>query len=226
MSLDLVVLYEDDAMLVIDKPSGLAVHRGLAAERDTVATRLAAARPGKVHLVHRLDRGTSGALVVARSPEAAAMLGAAFAGGAVDKDYLAIVRGSPPAEVLVDHPVPRDEGGERVPATTRVRTLATGVLEASTLRERRYALVEARPRTGRFHQVRRHLKHLGHPLIGDTTYGRSEHNRVVREACGLDRLALHAHRVRIGAVTVVAPLPPDLVQACLVLGLAPLAHPG
>lgn len=221
MTAALVVLFEDDAMLVIDKPSGLSVHRGLAAERDTVATRLAAQRMGPVHLVHRLDRGTSGALVIAKTREAAAALGAELADGSVEKVYLAIVRGVPPAEVLVDHPIPCDEGGSRVAATTHLRTLATGTLEGSTLRERRYSLVEARPQTGRFHQVRRHLKHLGHPLVGDTTYGRSEHNRAVRAACGLDRLALHACSIRIGGVTVAAPVPADLARALGALGLAP-----
>lgn len=224
MTAALVVLFEDDAMLVIDKPSGLAVHRGIADERDTVATRLAALRPGPVHLVHRLDRGTSGVLVVAKTREVAAALGAELAAGAVEKVYWAIVRGVPPAEALVDHPIPRDEGGPRVPAMTDVRTLAVGALEGSALRETRYALVEARPRTGRFHQVRRHLKHLGHPLVGDTTYGRSEHNRALRAACGLDRLALHALSVRALGVTVTAPLPADLARALDALGLAPPAE--
>lgn len=225
MSEALVVLFEDAAMVVVDKPSGLSVHRGLAAERDTVVARLlAAGRPP--HVVHRLDRGTSGALVVARDPESAQRLGTAFAEGRVMKEYLALVRGVPPDEVVVDHPIPRDEGGARIDAITEVRTLAVGVLAGSTLRETRYALVSARPRTGRFHQVRRHLKHLGHPLIGDTTYGRSEHNRAVREGCGLDRLALHALRIAIDGVTVTAPVPVDLARACERLGIVIDAHPG
>ena len=216
---DLVGLFEDASMIVIDKPSGLSVHRGLAAERDTVVARLVAAgRPP--HVVHRLDRGTSGALVVARDAASAQRLGAAFAEGRVIKEYLALVRGVPPDEVVVDHPIPRDEGGARIDAVTEVETLAVGALAGSTLRETRYALVAARPRTGRFHQVRRHLKHLGHPLVGDTTYGRSEHNRAVREGCGLDRLALHALRVSLDGVTVTAPLPGDLGHACAVLGIS------
>jgi tRNA pseudouridine65 synthase len=215
----LVVLHEDDAMIVIDKPSGLAVHRGLSPDRDTVVARLlAAGRPP--HVVHRLDRATSGALVVAQTAASAARLVEAFAAGAVEKEYLAIVRGAPPPDVHVDHPIPRDEGGARVDAVTDVRTLAVGELLASSLRERRYALVAASPRTGRFHQVRRHLKHLGHPIVGDTTYGRSEHNRAVREATGLGRLALHAARVVVGGTAVVAPLPEDLVRACAALGLS------
>ena len=138
----------------------------------------------------------------------------------MSKEYLALVRGVPPDEVVVDHPIPRDEGGARIDAVTEVETLAVGALAGSTLRETRYALVAARPRTGRFHQVRRHLKHLGHPLVGDTTYGRSEHNRAVREGCGLDRLALHALRVSLDGVTVTAPLPGDLGHACAVLGIS------
>jgi tRNA pseudouridine65 synthase len=219
----LVVLFEDEACFVVDKPSGLAAHRGLSREAETLVDRIAAARPGPVHLVHRLDRGTSGAVLVAKSAAAAAALGAELTAGRVEKTYLALVRGALSGELLVDHPVPRDEGGPRIDAVTRVRGLATVELADSPLRETRYSLVEARPLTGRFHQVRRHCKHLGHPLVGDTTYGRSEHNQLVRTRVGLARLALHAsRRVRspVGPfIDVVSPLPPDLTGPLSLLGL-------
>ncbi len=216
----LVVLRSEEAFFAIDKPSGLPVHPGLSRERDTVVARLGAALGGPVHLLHRLDRGTSGVLLVATTPSAAARFGRAFQASRVDKAYLALVRGAPPLEVEVDHPIPSDEGGPRVPAQTRVSTLATCVIDGSPLREKRYAFVRAVPRTGRFHQVRRHLKHLGHPIVGDTNYGKSEHDRFVRERFGLARLALHASRIVVrdedGSVLadVEAPLARDLGEAC------------
>jgi tRNA pseudouridine65 synthase len=222
---DLRVLHEDEDVFAIDKPSGLAVHPGYARERDTVVARLAAARSGPVHLLHRLDRGTSGVLLVAQTPAAAARFGAAFRASRVDKTYLAIVRGSPPAEALVDHAIPVDEGGPRADAVTLVRTIAVVQVEGSPLRETRYALVEAAPRTGRFHQVRRHLKHLGHPIVGDTNYGKSEHDRFVRERFGLARLALHAARIIVrdedgrALVDVASPLADDMRETAVRMGL-------
>src|SRR5262249_44825629 len=154
--------------------------------------------------VHRLDRGTSGVIVFARSSEAARTLHEAFERGAVDKRYVALVRGEPLPSVVVDHPLPRREGGPRVDASTEIETLwagdvdlaALGVAADPRLRPvQRYALVAARPKTGRLHQVRRHLKHVGHPVVGDANYGRGEHNRALAAAVGLTRLALHAQSI-------------------------------
>jgi tRNA pseudouridine65 synthase len=179
---------------------------------------------GRLHPVHRLDRGTSGVLLLARNPAAARDLGAAFAEGLADKTYLALVRGLLPAGgITVDHPVPADEGAPRTKARTFVLFLAAAELPASPLREARYSWVEARPETGRFHQVRRHLKHIGHPVLGDSTYGRADHNRLLRDRVGLARLALHAARLAIpwrGARLVIdAPLPADLAEPLAALGL-------
>ncbi|MCG5055377.1 MAG: pseudouridylate synthase [Myxococcales bacterium] len=181
------VLHEDEALVIVDKPSGVVVHPGWAQDDGGVLAQVEAHIGQKLHPLHRLDRGTSGVLLFARHAEAARVLGAAFAEGRVAKCYLALVRGHPPAQVLVDHPVPKTEGGERVPARTEVQCLGTW---------QRYALVKALPHTGRFHQVRRHLKHLSCPLIGDANYGKSAHNRYFKEAFGLDRLALHALALR------------------------------
>ena len=169
-----------------------------------------------VHPVHRLDRATSGVLVMALSPDAARALSAAWEAG-VRKRYVALVRGLAPEEGVVDHPVPRTEGGPRVPAVTWFRRLAA--LEGP------YSVVEAEPRTGRLHQIRRHMKHLSHPLIGDVNYGKGEHNRLFRERWGLRRLALHASAMvfphpRTGAeVFVVAPPPDDLAGPLERLGV-------
>jgi tRNA pseudouridine65 synthase len=135
--------------------------------------------------------------------------------GRACKRYLVLVRGVPPDEGIVDHPIPRREGGPRVPARTAYRRLCTLVVAAGQ-REPRYSLCEARPHSGRLHQIRRHLKHLGHPVLGDASYGRAEHNHLCRDRYGLDRLALHAaaltldHPTTGSPIHFAAPLPPDL----------------
>ncbi|HXU70499.1 MAG TPA: pseudouridine synthase [Polyangia bacterium] len=212
------LLYVDDDVVVADKPSGLSVHRGWDDDDDVAMFRVRDAIGARVHPVHRLDRGTSGALLFARTAEAAATLGRAFADGHVDKRYLALVRGAPPATVVVDHPVPETEGGARVPAVTRLRLVARSTVE-------RCSLVEARPETGRFHQIRRHLKHLSHPIVGDVNYGKGDLNRLFRTRYGLHRLALHAHLLAFDhpatgrRLVVRAPLPADFAAALAALGL-------
>ena len=215
------ILYRDDRLAAFAKPSGLLVHRGWDRD-DVVCMDLAReALDAFVHPLHRLDRGTSGVLLFALDPEAAAAMGALFEAGAIDKTYVALVRGTPPAEGRVDHPIPRKEGGERVPsATTFVR------LEAATVEElgRSFSLVEAHPETGRLHQVRRHLKHINHPILGDANYGKGDLNRLVRDRFGLGRLALHASRVAFThpfsgeRVTLSAELPEDLTTPLRAMG--------
>jgi tRNA pseudouridine65 synthase len=214
------VLFADEHLVVVAKPAGLLVHNGWGRAEETVVA-LAHAQLGRfVYPVHRLDRGASGALALALDAATARALGQAFAAGRIEKRYLALVRGVPPAAGVIDHPIPRREGGPRVPATTAYRVLATF---------ERYALVEAAPTTGRLHQVRRHLKHLGHPLIGDANYGKSAHTRALRERFGLARLALHAvalglvHPATGAPIRVTAPLPEDLAAPLARMGLWPLA---
>jgi tRNA pseudouridine65 synthase len=214
--LELPILYQDAHLIAVDKPAGLAVHRG-AARDPTFALQIVRNQTGQhVHAVHRLDRATSGVLLFALDVETARRMQERFAAGAVEKRYLALVRGIPPEEGVIDHPIPRDEGGPRVPAVTAFRRLA--VFE-------RYALIEARPRTGRRHQIRRHFKHLSHPVIGDVRYGKGEHNRLFRERFGLCRLALHAleagfeHPATGEALRVTAPVPEDLAVPLRAMGI-------
>lgn len=222
-------LHLDAHLGVLAKPSGLAVHRGASADAEVLTDWLRRELGPWVAPVHRLDRGTSGALLVARSSEVARALGAQLEARTVHKRYLALVRGALApgidGEHRVDHPLPPHEGAtERVPAVTVVRALASCTLDDSPLRERRYSWVEAIPETGRFHQVRRHAKHLGHPVIGDANYGRSEHNRLLAERVGLRRLALHAasmvfvHPATGATLQVEAPLPADLAEPLGALG--------
>jgi tRNA pseudouridine65 synthase len=209
----LSILFRDDSLIAVDKPAGLAVHRGWAREHDVAMVRLRDQIGARVFPVHRLDRATSGVLLFALSADMAARACAWFASGQAEKTYLALVRGVPPEEILIDHPLPpgEDPRAPRVAARTLiVRREVFG----------RYSLVEARPLTGRLHQVRRHLKHISCPLIGDVNYGKGEHNRLFRERHGLHRLFLHAMRLRLphpvegGQLDIGSPLPADL-QAVL-----------
>jgi len=196
-------------LVAVDKPAGLAVHRGQS--HDPVhALQLVRDQVGAyVYPVHRLDRGTSGVLLFALSAEAARNLGQAFESGTVEKRYLALVRGAPPDRVRVEHALSREDGRPPQPATTEFRTVA---------RYGRYALVEALPETGRTHQIRRHLKHLSCPIIGDVRYGKGEHNRLFRTEHAFHRLALHATSLTLsdpetGApLTIRSPLPEDFAR--------------
>ncbi len=129
--------------------------------------------------------------------------------GTADKRYLAITRGHPPEHLVIDHPIPRAPGEERVPAVTEIWRRDTFG---------RYALVEARPHTGRLHQIRRHLKHISCPLIGDVRYGKGEHNRIFRERFALHRLALHCTSLRVAhpggdTLAIECALAPELAAA-------------
>ena len=211
------ILYQDESCVVVDKPSGMIVHRGWAND-DQDLLRLTRDTVGRyVYPIHRLDRGASGAVLFALDEHAARTLNREFAAGTIDKRYLALTRGHPPERGLIDHPIPRAPGEERVPAQTEFERLGTCD---------RYALVLALPKTGRLHQIRRHLKHLSCPLIGDVKYGKGEHNRWFREHYGFERLALHAaalgftHPVTEQRITVRAPLDGSFAHCVDALGLA------
>ena len=212
------ILFRDDALVIVAKPAGLIVHRGWADDEVAVLQLVRDLVGAYVHPVHRLDRGASGALVFALTPAAARALQEIWSEGQVEKRYLALVRGNPPASAVIDHAIPRAEDGPRVPAVTEVTTLAQAG---------RYALVEARPRTGRLHQIRRHLKHVSCPLIGDVRYG----NRLFREQYDLHRLALHAWSLTLphpdtgATIRVVARVPADLRGAIDKLGIAAALPP-
>ncbi len=183
------------------KPPGLLVHRtGLDAFETRFALQMLRGQLGRhVWPVHRLDKGTSGVLVFALSAQAARHLGQQFDDGAVQKTYHAMVRGWPPEAGAVDHPLRRvDDFGNLGPAQsahTQYRRLARYALP---LRDRafpttRCALVELQPSTGRQHQLRRHCKHIAHPIVGDATHGKGPLNRALAQLLGQQRLWLQAH---------------------------------
>ncbi|MEP6863260.1 MAG: pseudouridine synthase [Deltaproteobacteria bacterium] len=202
-----MILHRDPRCVVVDKPSGIATHRGWDDSDDALLQVVRDTVNAYVYPIHRLDRGASGIVLFALDKEAARAFSDAWT--EADKRYLAITRGHPAEHVVLDHAIPKAPGEARVPAVTEIWRLETFG---------RYALVEARPRTGRLHQIRRHLKHLSCPLIGDVRYGKGEHNRLWREKFGLHRLALHATSLRVphpdgGELAVTCPLAPELVAA-------------
>jgi tRNA pseudouridine65 synthase len=242
------ILHRDAELLVVDKPAGLLTHRtelapdrdvAMMRARDTLQALLDAERAASeapelpeessdaktasmpeaayVYPVHRLDRGTSGALAFALTEDAARSYRTAFDEGRVEKVYYALARGTMPAEAHVEYAIPKAEGKERVMAVTDFRLLHAGEW---------FCLVEARPRTGKFHQIRRHLAHLRHPIAGDTNYGTGWFTRKVREEGGLLRLGLHAASITLpgpahapSPITVRAPLASDFREALLRFGV-------
>ncbi|MCK6537491.1 MAG: pseudouridine synthase [Polyangiaceae bacterium] len=208
------ILYRDDTLLVVDKPAGLLTHRTeLAPDSDVAMMRARDTIGARVWPLHRLDRGTSGALAFGLNEQAARSWQEQLEAGSIEKIYVALVRGVAPEAVALDYPVPRSEGGARVPARTLLRRLWAG---------EHCSLVEARPETGRFHQIRRHLSHLRHPIAGDSNYGTGWFNRAIRQRTPLTRLGLHCLSLAFprpsGTCTVVAPLPADFAQALMALG--------
>ncbi len=251
----LAVLYEDAWLLAIDKPAGLVVHPTRRYPTGTLMNALLAhlAHPGgggRVHLVHRLDRDTSGIVLVAKAPEVHAKLARAMARRAVDKDYLAVVYGTPRApRDRIDLRLRRDPATRRMttsrhdglPASTEIALLASCSEHApSTPRARsepespgvaEISLLRCRLITGRLHQIRVHLAGVGLPIVGDPTYGEPRWKGIadvrLRDACAaFPRQALHAWRLRCdhpgtGApLAIVAPPPADLQALIETAGLA------
>ncbi|TJZ64999.1 pseudouridine synthase [Chitiniphilus eburneus] len=225
----LPLLYLDDHLVVVHKPSGLLVHRtSLDFHETRFAMQLVRDQLGRrVYPVHRLDKGTSGALAFALSPEVGRAMNALFEARQVEKDYLAVVRGWPDEAGEIDHPLERriddaETWGGPMPsgaqdALTHYRRLATIELPWAIDRypTSRYALLALHPLTGRRHQLRRHLKHISHPIIGDATHGKGRHNRAFADAFGVSRLLLantrlaFVHPVTGTALDLACPLADD-----------------
>ena len=207
----LPIIYQDERVVAIHKPSGLLVQRSELDRHETrFAVQLLRDQLGRhVYPAHRLDRGTSGVLVFALDKDTARALGGQFERQEVVKTYLAVVRGHPPEAGRIDHALSRrrDDAewiGERStdeaqPAVTDFRCLATCELPHQVDRypTSRYALVELTPHTGRRHQLRRHLKHIAHPIIGDATFGKGRHNRLFQQLFGCHRMLLACVRMQL-----------------------------
>ena len=235
---ELPILYRDEYLIAVHKPSGLLVHRTVLDRHETrFAVQILRDQIGQhVHPVHRLDRGTSGVLLFALDRDVGRVLSAQFETQQVDKTYLAIVRGYPEETGTIDHPLTRqyddyevraaETVGEAQSAITHFRRLATVELPYCVDRypTSRYALLELKPETGRRHQLRRHLKHLAHPIIGDATYGKGRHNRLFQELFGCHRLLLACLEMRLThpvsgePLKLSAPLADDFVSVLDALG--------
>ena len=195
----LPILWCDDHLVAIHKPAGWLVHRtGLDAHETRFVVQTLRDQLGQhVYPVHRLDKGTSGVLLMALTPDVARALVSQFESRAVGKRYLAMVRGWAPPVLTVDHALRPDDAPQDTlpqPAVTSFRRLATLQLDVPVDRypTTRASLIEASPETGRRHQIRRHCKHIAHPIIGDATHGKGPVNRWWATYLGQQRLWLHA----------------------------------
>ena len=217
------VIHADDTLAIVNKPAGLMVHDSALArgETDFAADRLREQFGKPIFLVHRLDRATSGCLLLAFDRETASALGKVLMSREVEKDYWAVCRGWPDEAFTVDHPLDGGPGKpQKKPAVTHFTRLATTELSmpSAGFDTSRYALLCATLDTGRFRQIRRHLKHLSHHLIGDTSHGDGRHNRNFR-MLGIHRMLLHARRLAFvhpgtGArVDVTAPVDAEFAKA-------------
>ncbi len=209
------ILFEDEHLVAIDKPSGILVHRTRISEDTRFVLQLLRDQLGRrLYPVHRLDRGTSGVLVFGKTRQAAALLSEQFRDKGVGKKYLAIIRGHVEEEGTIDYPIARDTSRPLQEAITHYTRLGQSEIPYAVGRyaTARYSLVEARPVTGRHHQVRRHFAHIRHPVIGDKKHGDVKHNKFMREQWGNSRLLLHAsslafvHPVSGEKVSITAPL--------------------
>jgi tRNA pseudouridine65 synthase len=216
----LAILHQDAWLVAIDKPSGVAVHRSEQVHDRAPALQRLRDQLGRwVYPVHRLDRGTSGVLLFALDAQTAAALGERLARREVDKRYLAVVRGFAPSQAQIDRALRETPQGPAQPARTDLRRLAEVQLPIPVGRypTARYSLVELVPRSGRSHQLRKHMAHLRHPIVGDVRHGDGRHNRLFREHFDARRLLLHAHRVTLDhpgtgrPLCIEAPLDPPLL---------------
>lgn len=200
MSLALDVLHRDEHLAVVNKPAGLMVHDSALArgETDFAADRLREQFGRPVFLVHRLDRATSGCLLLAFDRDTASALGRDLMSHRFQKDYLAVCRGWPePESADIEHALDGGPGKpQKKPALTHYRTLARVEVDWPSAQHAtsRYALLCCTPQTGRFRQIRRHLKHIHHHLVGDSSHGDGRHNLAFRMR-GVHRMLLHARQL-------------------------------
>lgn len=196
----LSILHQDQWLVAIDKPAGMAVHRSQQVRDHAPALqRLRNQLDRWVYPVHRLDRGTSGVLLFALDPATARTLGHSLAQREVTKRYLAVTRGHTPPTAEIDWPLRETPDTPARDAQTSLRRLGTVELPIAVgrYRQARYSLVELVPHSGRLHQLRKHMAHLRHPIVGDVRHGEGRHNRLFREHFGVHRMLLHARAIEL-----------------------------
>ncbi len=207
----LEILYQDEHFIAINKPSGLLVHRSPIDRHETrFAIQILRDQIGQyVYPLHRLDKPTSGVLFFALSKEAANLVSQQFKDHTIQKTYITAVRGYTDESGIVDHPLKEkldkiadkkaDQNKEAQKAVSEYKRLYTVEFPYSVGKydSTRYSLVEVKPKTGRKHQIRRHMKHISHHILGDTKYGRGEQNKLIREKFDCHRLLLHASKLEL-----------------------------
>jgi tRNA pseudouridine65 synthase len=195
----LEILYHDDALVAINKPHGLLVHRSkIAADAEEFALQLLRDQIQHwVNPVHRIDRKTGGVLLFALNKDVEVAMQAQFAENKVEKQYLAVLRGHTPDLGQIDYPL-RKENGTVQDALTNYITLKRAELDLpfGAHSTSRYSLVEARPQTGRMHQLRKHFAHIYHPIIGDRPHGCNKQNKFFKERWGMTTMFLHAQEIK------------------------------
>ncbi|PKV75578.1 pseudouridine synthase [Pontibacter ramchanderi] len=227
----LELLYEDESYVAVNKPNGLLVHRTrIAEEKKEFALQMLRDQLGHaVYAAHRLDRGTSGVLLFAKTPEAVAPIVKAFEEKQVDKAYYAIVRGYTPETGIIDSPIrPDKDHKHKMPqdALTNYERLGTVELPIPVGRysTARYSLVKVQPETGRMHQIRKHFAHIRHYIVGDKRHGDWRHNQMFREQLECPVMLLHSatlgfiHPETGSPVKLTAPLPFHFHRLCVQFG--------
>ncbi|MES2428209.1 MAG: pseudouridine synthase [Bacteroidota bacterium] len=209
------IIYRDEYLVAINKPHGLLVHRSpIAADAEEFALQLLRDQIGlKVNPVHRLDRATAGVLLFALNKDVEITMQQQFMNDLINKTYIAIVRGYTPDQEDIDYPL-RKENGTLQEAYTAYTTLKRAEIDVPLGKHStsRYSLVTVKPTTGRMHQIRKHLSHVNHPIIGDTTHGCNKQNKLFRKKWEMTTLLLHAaslsfkHPVTHKEVTIEAPI--------------------
>jgi tRNA pseudouridine65 synthase len=223
----LEIIYRDEHLIAINKPHGLLVHRSsIAADASEFALQLLRDQIGmKVNPVHRIDRKTGGILLFAFNKEVEIAMQKAFMENQVSKKYLAIVRGHTPDAESIDYPL-RKENGTLQDAFTSYTTLKRAELDIALGKHptSRYSLVEAVPTTGRMHQLRKHLSHIFHPIIGDRTHGCNKQNKLFLEQWEMTTMLLHAsqltfnHPISDDEVMIEAVLQPEFSRVMEIMG--------
>lgn len=223
----LPVLYEDDCLIAINKPHDLLVHRSsIAADVEVFALQLLRDQINHhVFPAHRLDRKTGGVLLFALDKDTEVAMQQQFAANQVSKTYLAIVRGHTPDSGEIDYPLRKDNGTLQ-DAFTAYTTLARAELPVALGKHAtsRYSLVEAKPTTGRMHQLRKHFSHVFHPIIGDRTHGCNKQNKLFTQTWEMNTMLLHAqslsfvHPVTGASIKIEASLQPEFQRMLKLMG--------
>lgn len=225
------ILFSDPDFVAVNKPPRILMHRTRISEDTVFVVQLLRDQLGqRIYPVHRLDRATSGVLIFGKTPEAAGRLGEQFMDKSVAKKYIAVVRGWTDESGIIDYALDDPDSGKgRLPAVTRFNTLGRSEIDAAIglrYKTARFSLLEAEPETGRRHQIRKHLAHINHPVIGDKRHGDVKQNTYFRETFGMTRMLLHAaklifrHPVTGLQVQISAPVDAEFASALQITGLS------